>query len=88
MARPDTATMKNLVNTGQAMPPAAGSGRTGRFNIRNGKELNDAIHAVGRAKGGEEGRRKVRRFIIKRAKALGLANRIPSSWNSDGSLRS
>lgn len=88
MARPDAKTMKNLVQKGQAMPPAPGTQRKGRYNIRNQGELTDAILAVGRAAGGEEGRRKVRRFIMKRARALGLANRIPDNWNPDGSLKS
>lgn len=60
----------------------------GRFPIRNRSDLQNAIRAVGRAKGGEEGRRKVRRYIIRRAKALGLSSMIPDSWGSDGSLKS
>lgn len=87
MARPDAKTMSNLVQRGQAMPPAPGTGRKGRYNIRNAAELQDAIDAVGRAAGGEEGRRKVRRFIMRRANALGLSNKIPNNWNPDGSLK-
>jgi hypothetical protein len=59
----------------------------GRFPIRNREDLLKAIRAVGRAKGGERGRTTVRRFIIKRARALGLASLIPDSWNSDGTLK-
>lgn len=58
----------------------------GRFPITNKDDLQNAIRAVGRAKGGESGRAAVRRFIIKRAKALGLSNMIPISWDGDGSL--
>lgn len=57
----------------------------GRFPIRNRSDLENAIRAVGRAKGD---RNAVRRFIIKRARALGLTNLIPDTWNSDGSLKS
>jgi hypothetical protein len=88
MPRPDTKTMRQLVKKGQAMPPAPGTDRPGRYNIRNARELQDAIHAVGRAAGGEEGRRKVRRFIMKRAKTMGLMAKIPKNWAPDGSLKS
>jgi hypothetical protein len=86
VAGPDTSTRRDLAKQGKALPDASGSG--GRFPIRNRSDLEKAIQAVGRAKGGEEGRRKVRRFIVKRARALGLAQLIPSSWQSDGSLKS
>lgn len=60
----------------------------GRYPIRNLKELQDAIRAVGRANGGAAGRAAVRRFIIKRAAALNASSQIPDTWNSDGSLKS
>ena len=85
MAAPDTNTRQNLAKQGKAMPDPKGSG--GRFPIRNRADLEKAIKAVGRAKGGEEGRRKVRRFIISRARALGLSALIPSSWAADGSVK-
>jgi hypothetical protein len=66
---------------GQAMPG-------GRFPIRNRADLQRAIRAVGRSKGGEAGRKAVRRFIFKRAKTLGLAELIPPTWRADGSLAS
>ena len=84
MAGPDTATRKNLAKQGKAMPDSEGSG--GRFPIRNRSDLAKAIRAVGRAKGGEEGRRKVRRFIMRRAKELNLSSMISSSWQPDGSV--
>lgn len=65
---------------GQALPG-------GRFPIRNREDLENAIRAVGRASGGEEGRRRVRKFIMIRAKVLGLSEMIPDTWNSDGSLK-
>lgn len=65
----------------------AGTARTdGSFPINNKADLQKAIQAVGRAKGGEAGRQAVRRFIQKRAKALGLSNLIPDNWKPDGSL--
>jgi hypothetical protein len=76
-----TADREKAAKRGQAM---AG----GRFPIKNRGDLENAIRAVGRAKGGEEGRQAVRRFIVKRAKALGMQNLIPDTWNSDGSLKS
>lgn len=69
-----------LAQQGKAM-------RGGRFPIRNRADLENAIRAVGRAKGGEEGRRKVRRYIIRRARALNLASLIPDTWQSDGTLK-
>lgn len=85
MPPPDTQTRRKLAAKGQAMPDPQGGG--GRYPIRNRADLEKAIKAVGRAKGGEEGRRAVRRWIIKRARALGLSNLIPDNWASDGSLK-
>lgn len=65
---------------GQAMPG-------GRFPIRNREDLENAIRAIGRASGGEEGRRKVRRFVMVRARMLDLTELIPDTWNRDGSLK-
>lgn len=84
MATPDAATMKKLVQQGKAMP-APGQDRPGRFNIRNGGELDDAIKAVGRVPAA--GRPKVRKFIMARADALKLTSKIPDTWNADGTLK-
>lgn len=74
---------RRLAARGQAMPG-------GRFPIRNRSDLENAIRAVGRA-GGPDGtaadRNAVRRWIIRRARALGLTDMIPDTWNSDGTLR-
>lgn len=72
---------RKAASAGQAM-------QGGRFPIKNRGDLENAIRAVGRAKGGEEGRAAVRRFIIKRAKTLGLADLVPDTWSADGSLKS
>ena len=85
MAGSDMQTRKTLAKQGKALP---GGSSGGRFPIRNEADLGKAIQAVGRASGGEAGRAKVRRFIMKRARALGLSNKIPDNWNSDGSLKS
>lgn len=89
MATPSAEEMRSLVREGKAMR-AQDQGRPGRFPIRNRADLDNAIRAVGRAggpSGTEQDRRTVRRFIIKRARALGLTNMIPDTWNADGSLK-
>lgn len=68
---------RNLAKQGKAMPD-------GSFPIRNTSDLHNAIRAVGR--GGAD-HNKIRRFIIRRAIALGARNAIPSNWNSDGSIK-
>lgn len=90
MAQPDAATMRRLQKQGKAMPPKEPGGRP-RFNIANASDLDNAIRAVGRATDGsgqhsEAERSKVRKYIMGRARALGLSARIPDTWNSDGSL--
>lgn len=83
-AAPSAGEMRKLVKQGKALP-APGQDRPGRFQIRNAEDLDKAIRAVGRA-GGEHDA--VRRFIIRRAKAMGLSGRIPDNWQADGSLKS
>lgn len=83
MAAPDAETMRRLVREGRAMP-APGQDRPGRFPIRSRTELSDAIRAVGRVD--EEGRPKVRRFIMRRARALNATSMIPDTWSRDGTL--
>lgn len=78
-----TAKRKELAKQGKAMPDPDGGGR---FPIRNRSDLSNAIHAVGRAKGGEAGRAKVRRYIMRRARELNLTSMIPDTWHSDGSV--
>lgn len=70
---------RELAKSGAAMSD-------GGFPIRNASDLQNAIQAVGRASGGEEGRNAVRRHIIARAKALGLSDKIPDTWKADGTL--
>ena len=73
---------RRATQRGQAM-------QGGRFPIHNREDLQNAIRAVGRVRPNTEAARsKVRRFIIRRARALGLTNLIPDTWASDGSLKS
>ena len=85
MATPDAATMKKLQAQGKAIPNASGDPS---FPVRNGDDLAKAIKAVGRVQPNTDAARgKVRRYLIARAKALGLSSQIPDSWNADGSLK-
>lgn len=68
---------REAATKGQAMPG-------GRFPITNREDLANAIHAVGRAKGDHA---LVRRFIIRRARALGHTSMIPDNWSADGTLK-
>ena len=82
MADLPAAGRKKAASQGQAMPG-------GRFPVRNRADLQNAIRAVGRVQPPtEEARSKVRRFIIKRARALGAMDAIPDTWQADGSLKS
>lgn len=58
---------------GQALPD-------GSYPIRNEADLKNAISAYGRAK--ESDRVKVRRHIIKRARALGKYDLVPEDWKN------
>lgn len=51
----------------------------GSYPIRNVSDLKNAIASYGRAKNPEQ----VKRWIIKRAKALGAEDLIPESWLKD-----
>jgi nucleotidyltransferase/DNA polymerase involved in DNA repair len=68
----------------------------GSYYIREGavgsSDLQNAIKAVGRASGSdgtsdEQQRNAVRRHVMKRAKALGLSEKIPDTWNPDGTTK-
>lgn len=69
----NTAQRRTMAAKGQAMPG-------GRYPIASKSDLRKAIRAVGRGKGSHD---TIRQHIIKRAKALGLINMIPSSWTSE-----
>lgn len=85
MAAPDAATMRKLAAQGKAMKNAKGDPS---FPIRGAADLDNAIRAVGRVKPATDAARaKVRRYIMARAKSLGLSSKVPDSWQSDGSLK-
>lgn len=53
------------------------------YPIANVSDLKNAIRAVGRSNSSHNA---VRKFIAKRAKALGQTDLLPDSWASDGSI--
>lgn len=55
----------------------------GSFPIENASDLANAIRLAGNAKNPQA----ARKHIIARAKALGLSDKIPDTWNSDGTLK-
>ncbi len=88
-SNPTQAMRRVMAAQGWAMPD-------GSFYIRplprGRSDLSNAIRAVGRGTPGEnqseEARRNaIRRHCIKRARALGLTDMIPDTWNADGSLK-
>ena len=64
---------KALAKKGHALPD-------GSYPIVTEEDLKNAIHAYGRSKPGD--RAKVRRHIMKRARALGNVDLIPEDWKS------
>lgn len=71
---------RRLAKSGAAMSD-------GSFPIRNRSDLQNAIRAVGRTRPNTSAqRKKVRRHILRRARAIGASDLIPSTWKSDGSL--
>ena len=83
-SEPTTAQRKFFAKMGLAMPD-------GSFYIRSGSvgasDLDNAIRAVGRGEADGGNGNDIRRHIMKRAAALKLTNKIPDTWNSDGSLK-
>lgn len=53
------------------------------YPVADEEDLKNAIHAVGRGNADHDA---IRKYIIGRAKALGLSNLIPDNWNADGSM--
>lgn len=54
------------------------------YPVDDQKDLENAIHAVGRGGADHDA---IRKYIIGRAKAMGHSDMIPDDWNSDGSLK-
>jgi HK97 family phage prohead protease len=70
--------LREFAKSGVALPD-------GSYPIPNQAYLEKAIHAVGR--GSNNSHDAIRKHIITRAHALGLASAIPEDWNDDGSLK-
>jgi hypothetical protein len=68
---------KKLADEGKALP-------NGSYPIRNEGDLKNAIQGYGRSK--KSDRSKVRRHIMKRARALGKAELIPDEWKSASTI--
>jgi hypothetical protein len=56
------------------------------FPIADREDLANAIRAVG-GRASKSPPRAIRKFIMNRAKAMGLASMIPATWASDGNLK-
>jgi hypothetical protein len=66
-------TREKLAEKGEALPD-------GSYPIRNVSDLKNAIQAYGRSN--KEDRAKVKKHIIKRARALNVRHLIPENWGS------
>jgi hypothetical protein len=54
------------------------------YPIGDDEDLGNAVRAVGRGGADHDA---IRRYVIRRAKALGSAGKIPDNWAADGSLK-
>lgn len=70
--------LAEYARTGVAMPDES-------YPIPDSEHLDKAIEAVGR--GTNNTHAAIRRHIMNRAAKLGLAARIPDTWNADGTLK-
>lgn len=70
----DTERRETLADEGKALPD-------GSFPIVNGKDLANAVKAIGRAKNPE----KAKAHIKARARALGLTDQLPEEWKTEKS---
>ena len=53
------------------------------YPVKDAEDLDNAISAVGLGGADHDA---IRKYVIGRAKALGLSSKIPGTWNADGSL--
>lgn len=68
--------LRQMLKEGKAMRNPAGEPS---YPIGDKKDLQNAIHAVGRGSGDHNA---IRAYIKRRAKALGATNMLPEDWNS------
>jgi HK97 family phage prohead protease len=78
----NTAARKYAASQGWAMPD--GSYPIRPADMHGGTDLGKAIQAVGRGGASHDA---IRRHIIKRARALGMSDRIPDNWAADGTMK-
>lgn len=81
MAKYDADALKALGEKGDAFKNADGSFS---YPIADAEDLANAIDAVG---GGNAAHEDLRVYVMKRANTLGLKDRIPDTWNTDGTLK-
>lgn len=79
-AKYDAEQLKEMLAKGHAFKNAKGEPS---YPIADEEDLKNAIRAVGR---GGASHNAIRRYIMGRAKALGLSSLIPDSWGADGSI--
>ena len=72
---------RKMLSSGHAMKNDKGEPS---YPIKDEEDLNNAISAVGRGGASHDA---IRKHIMSRAKALGMSDKIPDNWNSDGSLK-
>lgn len=78
-AKYDAAELAQMLKDGNAFKNANGEPS---YPIADAEDLENAVHAVGR--GGSD-HNAIRAYIMSRAKALGLPDKIPDGWSADGS---
>jgi len=80
---PTAAQRKSALKQGKALPHPSGSPGQARFPITNATLLGRAIRMVQLAKGDKTA---IRRYIMARARAMGLSSMIPAHWKPDGTM--
>ena len=68
---------RDLKAQGKALPNPSDPSRP-RFPIANATDLRNAIRLAGHGTGDKS---KIRAFVKKRARALGLTSLLPDDWN-------
>ena len=80
-AKYDADAQRRMLAEGHAMKGPDGQPS---YPIGDDEDLKAAIRAVGRGGADHD---KIRRYIARRARALGAAGSIPESWQADGSIK-
>ena len=80
---PTAAQRKSALSQGKALPHPSGNPGQARFPITNATLLGRAIRMVQLAKGDKTA---IRRYIMAKARAMGLSSMIPAHWKPDGTI--